>query len=158
MNASKIKAIRRGSILGLAGLAAMAATSFGAADPARERGPEVVTYNAVSTELTEIDLGEPGPSLGDQFIFSDTLKHKGKVIGHNGGVCTTTSARRGEFLCRAQAQIDGRGVITDQFFLRPQTGRVRLIINGGSGDFLGASGEGTAILGEAVTKVTLRVR
>lgn len=67
-----------------------AATGASASGP-RDRdddGIEIVRVTAVTVQEADIELGEAGQSLGDQFIFSDDLFSRGEKVGIDGGICT----------------------------------------------------------------------
>jgi hypothetical protein len=72
------------AILGLP--AAAAAPSAGRS--ADDDDVEVVRVTAITVQEANLDLGEPGDSLGDQFIFSDDLFRGGEKVGIAGGVGT----------------------------------------------------------------------
>jgi len=37
-----------------------------------------------------LDHGDPGPTLGDEIVFSEVLRSRGREAGTSGGVCTIT--------------------------------------------------------------------
>lgn len=97
-------------------------------------------------ELTFVDAGDEGPSLGDALVFHANLLKKGKKVGHSGGVCTLTSLEEGaagEFQCNATYWFES-GQITVQSLLQP-TGKFPELfvipVTGGSGAYQGAGGE-----------------
>jgi hypothetical protein len=67
--------------------AASAATTNGSSDDGRTRTLHILARTIDSTEL---DLGAPGPSLGDQFVFTDDLLQDGRSVGTDHGTCTVT--------------------------------------------------------------------
>lgn len=91
-----------------------------------------------------LDLGEPGDSLGDQFVFSNDLFRGGEKVGTDGGVGTIVRlqpmvAATIQFV--ATARLPG-GQITVQGLVRFTDGpsTFRLAITGGTGRFRDASG------------------
>ena len=54
---------------------------------------EELQFRAVTKEATNLDLGEDGLSLGDEYVFHDVLKQNGEKVGHDGGVCTVTTVK-----------------------------------------------------------------
>jgi hypothetical protein len=97
-------------------------------------------------ELTFVDTGSEGPSLGDALVFHANLRKQGNKVGHSGGVCTLTSLEEGaagEFQCNATFWFEN-GQITVQGLLQP-TGRFPELfvipVTGGSGAYQAASGE-----------------
>ena len=99
----------------------------------------------------QLDLGAPGPSIGDRFIFSGNLVRNGKRVGVGAGDCVTVLFRPGldpqgepEALtdqCVATLSLP-KGQITAQGLV-DRTGPVpiRLAITGGTGAYRTARGE-----------------
>jgi allene oxide cyclase-like protein len=95
-----------------------------------------------------IDLGPAGPSLGDEFVFSEILSIRGREVGTSGGVCTATAVtppyETTTFHCVATLDL-GRGQVTLQGLIEIQgeddTSTFTVAITGGTGAFRGASGE-----------------
>ena len=101
-------------------------------------------------QTDSVDVGAPGPSLGDQFVFSSTLLRRegGARIGTDGGVCTfvrldqnssTASAH-----CVATLSLEG-GQITLQGLATFSTTATTsppfdVAITGGTGAYAGAGG------------------
>jgi hypothetical protein len=108
------------------------------------------TLRLVATEIQSefLDLGTPGPSLGDEFVFSETLSRHGREVGVSGGVCTATQVVPPydvlTFHCVATLSLR-RGQITLQGLIEVQgeddPGPFRAAITGGTGAFVGAGGE-----------------
>ena len=55
-------------------------------------GKKPLKLVAVEIQSEFLDLGTPGPSLGDELVFSETLFKKGREVGTSGVVCTVTQA------------------------------------------------------------------
>jgi hypothetical protein len=113
-----------------------------------------IRFRAITTEATNLDLGEDGPSLGDQYIFHDVLKREGEKIGHDGGVCTITSVKGMELQCLVTVYLSGgqitlQGLATDgQEFV--------FAVTGGTDQYQGASGEAHVVIrSETVARVTI---
>lgn len=89
---------------------------------------------------TAVDLGAPGPSLGDVQILNDRLvNRRGKVVGHDGGVCTVTSLDPPETNCTITFSLPG-GQITTQFLNSPPP-RKLAPITGGTKRYRSAHGD-----------------
>ena len=115
---------------------------------------EEIRFRAITTESTNLDLGDEGPSLGDQYIFHDVLKREGEKIGHDGGVCTITSEKGMELQCLvtvylSDGQITLQGLATDgEEFV--------FAVTGGTGQYQGASGEAHVVIrSETVARVSI---
>ena len=95
-----------------------------------------------------LDLGAPGPSLGDEFIASETLFRRGHEVGEAGIVCTATEVVPPydvqTFHCVGTLSLR-KGQITLQGLIEVQgmddPGPFTVAITGGTGKFRGASGE-----------------
>lgn len=107
---------------------------------------------AVTFQEEFLDLGDPGPSLGDEIVFSEVLKKRGREVGTSGGVCVVTEAvppyttltfhcvatlslRRGQITLQGLVEFQGEDDMT------PFT----VAITGGTGAYRGASGEARII-------------
>jgi hypothetical protein len=108
------------------------------------------TLRLVAREIQSqfVDLGPAGPSLGDEFVFSETLRFRGREVGMSGGVCTATEAVPPydviTYHCVATLSLR-RGQITLQGLIEVQgeddPGPFTVAITGGTGAFRGAGGE-----------------
>jgi allene oxide cyclase-like protein len=104
----------------------------------------VIRVTETTVEDANLDLGEPGDSLGDQFIFRNDLSRAGKKVGIDGGVCTLVGLEpmvSATLQCVATAvlprgQITVQGLVT--FTDGPST--FELAITGGTGRFREAHG------------------
>jgi hypothetical protein len=97
-----------------------------------------------------LDLGDTGPSLGDEFVFSQTLFKGRRDVGMSGGVCTVTHAVPPYDVLTFQCVVTlslSRGQITLQGLFEVQglddPGPFEFAITGGTGKFRGAGGEAT---------------
>jgi Allene oxide cyclase barrel like domain len=133
---------------------------LGATVPAASAGTGALTFRAVTTEASTVDLGDQGLSQGDEFIFHDVLKRNGDKIGHDGGVCTVTSTKGPESQCVVTFLLDG-GQITVQGLFKemgplPQT--FTFAVTGGTGQYVGAGGEARVVIkSDTVARVTLNL-
>ena len=110
-------------------------------------GKEPLKLVAVEIQSEFLDLGAPGPSLGDELVFSETLFKKGREVGTSGVVCTVTQAVAPydvlTFHCVGTLSLRG-GQITLQGLIEVQgeddPGPFVVAITGGTGKYSGASG------------------
>jgi hypothetical protein len=138
----------------LAALVAVVMATIGAglayATSGSDDNGRTFTVFSKTVQFAPIDLGDTGPSLGDQFVFSDDLltERGGDNVGFDGGVCTTVrrdeTAKTDTLQCAVTFSFAGGQIATQALltltngnFTGTQTGPV----TGGSGDFRGASGE-----------------
>jgi hypothetical protein len=128
------------SALALAALAAAASLSS-----ASVSGPQKIKF-ALAYHDAQVDLGEKGPSLGDEQIFSDSLLDaKGRKVGHDAGVCTFTSLAPPEAACHITFFLSG-GEIATQFLNAPPPRKLAAIV-GGTGAYRGVRGEAVIVEG-----------
>jgi allene oxide cyclase-like protein len=123
---------------------ALGSSSSGSASASSDDANEgqSIRVIAVFKETAEIDNGAQGFSLGDEVVFSGTLRQSGERVGHTAVVCTFTSAAHPKNVaaqCPATADLPG-GQITLQGLVFNRDLRV-LPITGGSGQYQGADGE-----------------
>jgi len=96
---------------------------------------------ATITEVSQIDLGAPGPSLGDEIVFSGQLLQGGQQIGHQGAVCTTVSLKLKEDQCNATYSFGGGQITAQAVFILGSAAPYDVAITGGTGKYEGAKGE-----------------
>ena len=103
---------------------------------------------AVEIQSEYLDLGTPGPSLGDELVFSETLFKKKREVGTSGVVCTVVQAVAPydvlTFHCVGTLSLRS-GQITLQGLIEVQgeddPGPFVVAITGGTGKYRGAGGE-----------------
>ena len=101
---------------------------------------------ALAYHDTQVDLGQNGPSLGDERIFADSLLNtNGRKVGHDAGVCTFTSLAPPEAACQITFFLSG-GEIATQFLNAPPPRKLAAIV-GGTGTYRGARGEAVIVEG-----------
>lgn len=143
------------------------ATAYEACEPF-----SVVTTNA-SHDMTYIDVGEPGPSIGDRRVFRATLQDaNGAMIGRTDGHTTVLypaedgKARvlvdlvlqfpSGTILYTITPAITETDVADATELLFPSTGSDR-IIAGGSGVFSGAWGSVDVVRGDGASELIFNI-
>jgi hypothetical protein len=142
--------IKLGMAAMAAALVAVVGVSLASAESKGSSKGQVIKLFALTVQMTDIDLGPSGFSIGDQNVFSDDLSpQKGSApTGIDGGVCTivridenanTTTAQCVVTASLAGGQIAIQGLATFAEEQEPTT--FVLPITGGSGSFRGASGE-----------------
>ena len=121
---------------------AFGSSSRGSASASSASHGQTLRVTAVFNEIAQIDLGDPGFSLGDEVVFSGVLRQGGQRVGRVGVVCTFTSAANPNSVqaqCPATADLAG-GQITLQGLVTNRDLKV-LSITGGSGRYAGATGQ-----------------
>jgi hypothetical protein len=130
---------KRSVVLGAA--VALAALVVGAIGPAwgaandKER-KRTFTLEALATEQ---EFG--GTGLGDQIVFTTQLLRGDTEVGHQGGVCTVTSAVRVEAQCLATYALPGGQITGQALIVLPDPAPYLVAITGGSGRYKGVEGE-----------------
>jgi len=132
-----------------AGAAILALLAVGPASATAD-GKGKRTLRVVATDIQEefVDVGAPGPSMGDTLVFSEVLNVRGREAGTSGGVCTVTEAippyTTLTLQCVATLSLRS-GQITLQGLIEVQTmedfSSNTVAITGGTGKFVGAAGE-----------------
>jgi len=101
---------------------------------------------ALAYHDAQVDLGQKGPSLGDERIFADTLLDaNGKKVGHDAGVCTFTSLAPPEAACQITFVLPG-GEVSTQFLNAPPPRKLAAIV-GGTGAYRGTRGQAVIVEG-----------
>jgi len=112
------------------------------------------------TSQANIDLGEPGESVGDQFVFAgDTFDHKGgPKLGRLVGTFTTASpGAAGELVAVATFSLPGGQISTQAMFVASDLfgGKtVPFAVTGGTGTYRHARGTGTVQLPQDIPNLT----
>jgi type II secretory pathway pseudopilin PulG len=147
-------------VLAVASVTLASASGSSATQTSDKKSTQVIHLVARTVQEASLDLGEPGDSLGDQFIFSEDLFRDGKKVGHDGGVCTlvrlvprvsaTTQCVVTASLPKGQITVQGLPTFTDgpASFL--------LAITGGTGAYKTAHGQVKVVeVSEAESRLTL---
>jgi hypothetical protein len=106
------------------------------------------TFTLHAVEVTDefVDVGDAGPSPGDQVVFATAVSRNGRPAGVTGGSCTVTNLGSDDTFtasCQATARLQ-EGQITTQALVTFRAGlqpRFTLAVTGGTGRYSGASGE-----------------
>jgi hypothetical protein len=143
--------------LGIA-VTAVAAGGFAVAGTAGSKGPNgTIRLFEHDTSQAQIDLGDKGPSAGDQFVFAGDLfdRKGGTKVGRLGGTCTTVSPT--ESFCVANIRLRGGQIAAQGLFDSAKLfGGTRLAgpITGGSGIYRHARGYETTQIPPNVPNLT----
>ncbi|MEV0699535.1 dirigent protein [Saccharopolyspora sp. NPDC050389] len=137
------KAFAVGGGLAAAGLLALSYLSVpetsAAADPAVRT--EVIDLDVSNDQFVLTDVGEPGVSIGDEYVFSDELYQGGRQVGDDGGACQVTHVEGQEITTNCVISVrlpDGQ--ITAQTLWVRGTDSL-MAITGGTGKYRTARGE-----------------
>jgi hypothetical protein len=109
----------------------------------------VIDFSADGVRSVD-DINKSEPSKGDVSVFQDQILKAGKVVGKDGGTCTVTkidfeAAPPLVIACQVTFDLPGGSVATQG--LATDAPEKHLVITGGTGRFVGATGE--AVLTEA---------
>ncbi|MFJ6632555.1 hypothetical protein ACIQMR_14315 [Streptomyces sp. NPDC091376] len=126
-----------GVAVALAGGAALA-TSADA--PATK--PRVQTFELVGKQTSsgEVDLGEPGVSVGDQRVVHEDLYRDGKKVGDHSAACTFTQVRPAALQCLGTFALPEGQFAAQSLLHLPAPPSVDVSITGGSGEYRTAQG------------------
>lgn len=123
----------------------------GSAVASAKGGKKTLKIRATEKQSEFLDLGTPGPSLGDELVLSERLFIRGRDVGESGVVCVVTQAVPPydvlTFHCVATLSLLKKGQITLQGLIEIQGEGDQtpflVAITGGTGKFRGAGGEAT---------------
>lgn len=133
--------------LPLAGVAiAVAAPSPG--QSAADGSTQVIHLLSTNAVNTDLDLGKPGLSAGDQQVFVDQLYRDGKQVGRSAGAAQIVAATPRTITVQLltnfilpDGSITGQGAFTESLAVGPKP--FKLAITGGTGAYRTARGEAT---------------
>ncbi len=134
-----------------------------AADDNPSSQKQTFTLTSKTGPHSELDLGEPGFGLGDQFSFSNSLYRGDKKVGRDGGWCTivdfTEQTEPVTAICVFTVELP-KGQITMQGLLTfSETGPDSVVaITGGTGAYKTAHGQVTIIGNDVDDTQQLRFR
>jgi hypothetical protein len=123
---------------------APATAAAAAAAPSR---PTVLRFDIAFRPQEEnfVDIGTPGPGIGDLLVFQDRILASGRQVGVEGGSCTITAILADGFQthCVGTVSLPGggiafQGLVTD----KPEK---RMAVVGGTGRYRTAAGELTVL-------------
>lgn len=102
-------------------------------------------YRVQFSPFFYLDLGAPGPSMGDQIVSHDLLFDAGgRQVGHDGIACVVTDPAAGpEAACTGTFVLPG-GQLTTQFLNSPPPVK-HFAITGGTGRYRTARGDAVLV-------------
>jgi hypothetical protein len=94
---------------------------------------------------TFLDLGAPGPSQGDEFIFHDLVfTPDGRTqVGYDGGSCVIFDVAKPEENCTLTFSLPGGDIMT-QFLNSPPPAKT-FAVTGGTGSYRNVRGQGELV-------------
>ena len=140
---------------------AVSASATPAVAPATAATGTVLRYDIAFRPFEQnfVDVGTPGPGIGDMLVFQDRILDHGRQVGVQGGTCTITALLDGGHFqthCVGTVSLPGgqiafQGLVTDA----PEK---RTAVVGGTGRYRDAGGELTVLeLGNDVGTLTVRL-
>jgi hypothetical protein len=133
-----------------AAVLAVASVTLAAASPATSSAdPHTVTIRVLEHQVDSaaVDVGTPGPSLGDRFVFTGNVFQNGKKVGIDGGSFEFVRLKATTFVAQGVAsvmlpggQITVQGLAefpTSNALPKPQT----IAVTGGTNTYRNARGE-----------------
>ncbi|MDO0929405.1 hypothetical protein QQY24_29825 [Streptomyces sp. TG1A-8] len=134
---------KRFALFGAVGTAVLAlGTSCVLAVPAQATSEKVIDLAIGNDGVVQTDVGTPGLSVGDEFVYSDKLFQNGKQVGEDGSSCQVTKLDGAKVTtnCVLSVQLPD-GQLTAQSLWTKGTDTVRMAVTGGTGAYRGATGE-----------------
>jgi hypothetical protein len=133
--------------VGAAVIAGVPTAAHAKIDPTTAHG-DMLTFAVQFRPFPEnfVDLGDPGPGIGDQLVFQDDLMDlAGHHVGVEGGSCVITAALPDGFQTACLGTVSlADGQISYQGLVSNAPTKVLAVV-GGSGRYRGASGEATLV-------------
>ena len=140
--------IRCGLYAAVLAIVALGVLGGGTAVAADGKDKRILRLVATENQFEFLDFLTPGPSLGDELVFSERLSQRGREVGEAGVVCTVTevvgpydvlmlqcigtlSLRRGQITLQGLIEVQGE----------EDPGPFTVAITGGTGAYRGAGGE-----------------
>lgn len=131
--------IRRMSAVAGAGLLAVGLSAQ--AQGGGQRPGEVLHLQVANDQFDVADVGAPGTSLGDRFVYSDNLLRGGAVVGQDGGVCEVVKIVGERVITNCVLSLElTDGQITAQGLWERGTTPLHMAITGGTGAYAGIRG------------------
>ena len=124
--------------------------------------PVPLVFDVQTSPFTLIDVGTPGPGVGDTTVFDDRLFQEGKEVGSGSGFCTITrftpeADHPFKLSCTATYVLPG-GTLSVQGIMTNSPLKTLTVV-GGSGSYLGAIGTLEFLEhGDGTGKVTLMLQ
>ncbi|MER6379204.1 allene oxide cyclase barrel-like domain-containing protein [Streptomyces sp. NPDC001118] len=121
---------------------AQAKSETQATSETRARPEKVIDLAVGNDGVVQTDVGAPGLSVGDEFVYADKLFRGGKQIGEDGSSCQVTKLHGSKIVtnCVLSVQLPD-GQLTAQSLWTKGSDTVRMAITGGTGAYRGATGE-----------------
>src|SRR6266550_8870268 len=135
--------MRKPFILGLAALAVGLGVVASPFAGATARGGKTLVFIEKEISSTEIDLGDPGFSAGNRFVFvNKLLDEDGRAVGRDGGACEilNISGRSVMTQCIVTAQLAGGDLTVQGIVDFGGPADFVVAITGGTGRYAGAKG------------------
>lgn len=141
-NNSNRTLFKRCAALSLATLAVGVFAAGGAnADASKKSRVEVIELQLKDLEHESVDLGRPGPSLGDMSVYCATAVEDGRNVGRGAGTSQVVYVSGGKATSQAVITIElERGSLTMQSLRPDEASSLDMAITGGTGAFKDARG------------------
>ncbi|EYT81979.1 hypothetical protein CF54_16115 [Streptomyces sp. Tu 6176] len=116
--------------------------SFALTLPARAGSERIIDLAIGNDGVVQSDVGAPGLSVGDEFVYSDTLFRDGRRVGEDGSSCQVTKLAGAQITTNCVLSVRlPEGQLTAQSLWVKGSDTVRMAVTGGTGVYRGATGE-----------------
>jgi hypothetical protein len=119
-------------------------------DTSSDKGQGLNFVDKGATIVRFVDVGDPGPSPGDIYVFSDNLfdsQDSSNQVGQSDGRCNLIDPATGHFECTTVSTFADGTITTDGILVNKQGTKSVASVTGGTGAYRGVSGEGSVVLG-----------
>ena len=125
--------------------AALVAAALIASPSQASHKHDVLTLTGKTLANEQIDVGKPGPSLGDMNVITEDVYRKGKRVGTSDIACTVVRIQMPKFAaqCHATTTLPGGQITTQGIVTSDQIEQAPFVqaVTGGTGAYEGATGE-----------------
>ncbi|MFI6868570.1 hypothetical protein [Nocardia sp. NPDC050406] len=102
---------------------------------------DILELAVENTQYQALDLGQPGPSLGDMDVYSGNAIQDGRRVGQGGGSCQVlyVEGDKVTMQCTITMELEN-GSVTMQSLWARGASPLDMAITGGTGDYRAARG------------------
>ena len=152
--------MRRSFILAAAivTVVALSASAIAISQRAPITGKTTLRFTLQGVAGENVDLGQPGESLGDQFVSSSLLMRQGARVGRIDSVCSITNLDPVTALCHAGLQVEnGQIEVVGRASGAGLSGQatIKVAVVGGTGAYRHSHGSATVDTTNSILTVVL---
>jgi hypothetical protein len=102
---------------------------------------DIIEVTVETDHYRSLDLGQPGPNMGDRYVYSGILREDGREVGYGGGSCEFIRIVDGKTTMQCVLSADfEQGSVTMQALWVEGASPLDMAITGGTGAYRDARG------------------